>query len=441
MFEIKYIVFFSALLFGVPINFRLAIKYPLYEKLLWFLMVFFTVYMIDINFVSMEWYRGTSKGFEIGMVDITVFSLLAVLIRRKKEFPLKRPPGSVLYFIYFFFSAISIINSDILIYSFFELWKMARMYLFFYVVYNMIRKLEDLDLIMLFISWNTIYITLIVLKQKYLLHIFQTPGPFPHQNSMVMYMIVFGSVLLAYALNKKANIMYWLPVFGAAAIDIISSFSRGGMAMFGGAVMIVFSLSHSHNINARKMGITILFIIGITGVLYKAMDSIIERVETAPEESKETRVVLAEAAVAMAGDYTLGIGLNNFAHKINPPYRYAEFLPMPDNEDIKIVNGLVETIYLMIAAETGWHNLAVFLIFLFYLYGKNIRNYFRLKGSEYRYFPLGLIGGLLAIYIQSTLEWVLKQTNNSYQLLFVFAIIGAISRMLDEGQYRYIKEE
>jgi len=439
--EFKYIVFFTVLIIGVPFNYKMAIKFPLYEKLLWFLMVFFTVYMIDINFVSMEWYRGTSKGFEIGMVDITVFSLLAVIIHKKKEYPLQRPPGSMLYFLYFFFSVLSLINSDILVYSFFELWKMTRMYIFMYVVYNMFRKLEDLDLIMLFISWNTIYVTLIVLKQKYLLHIFQTPGPFPHQNSMVMYMIIFGSLLLAYVMNKKSRIMYWLPIFGAAAVDIVSSLSRGGLAMFGGAIMIVFFLSHSHNINGRKMLITILFVMGLTGILYKAMDSIMERVETAPEESKQTRIDLAHAAVAMAEDFTLGIGLNNFAHKINPPYRYSEFVPLPEDEDVEVKNGLVETIYLMIAAETGWHNLAIFLLMLFYFYIKNIRNYFRLKGSDYRYFPLGLMGGLTAIYIQSTLEWALKQTNNSYQLLFVFAIIGAISRMLDEGQYRYIKEE
>ncbi|SFV70072.1 hypothetical protein MNB_SM-4-616 [hydrothermal vent metagenome] len=85
----------------------------------------------------------------------------------------------------------------------------------------------------------------------------------------------------------------------------------------------------------------------------------------------------------------------------------------------------------MIAAETGWHNLGIFIWFLLYFYYKNIQNYFRLKGSEYRYLPLGIIGGLSAIYVQSTLEWALKQTNNFYQLMFIFALIGVVSRLIE----------
>jgi hypothetical protein len=213
------------------------------------------------------------------------------------------------------------------------------------------------------------------------------------------------------------------------------------MAMFAITIFVIFILSHSYGFSLRKLGITILFLLGLAGILYKAMDSITERVETAPEASANVRVMLAESAVNMANDKILGIGLNNFAIKVNPPYPYSDHIPMPEDEDAKMSNGLVETIYLNIAAETGWHNLVVFLLFIFYFYFKNMRNYFRLKGSIYRYFPLGLMGGLLAIYLQSTLEWVLKQTNNYYQLMFMFAIIAAISRLLDEGHYKYVKPD
>lgn len=429
MSELKYVIFFLVLLFGVPFNYIMVKKFPKYEKVLWFLLLFFTCNMVDINFVSMENYRGTSKGFEIGMVDIVVFSLLAVVIGRKKEFPLRKPPGTFLYWTYFFFSVLSLVNSDVLVYSFFELWKMLRMYIFFYVVYNMIRTFEDITDLMVSISLITIFITYVVLKQKYLMGIFQTYGPFPHQNSLVLYMIVFGAMLLGLLLNKEdGKMLYWLPVFGMSGIDIISTLSRGGMAMFSLAVFIVFVLSYSNKFTLRKFGITILFLLLGTGVLYKAMDTITERIETAPEESANVRVVLAIAAQNMANDKILGIGLNNFGLKINDPYPYGNHIPKKDAYE---KGGLVETIYLMIAAETGWHNLVVFFMFIFYMYGKNVRNFFRLKGSQYRYIPIGIAGGLTAIYLQSTLEWVLKQTNNFYQLMFVFAIIGAVSKLLD----------
>ncbi len=429
MSELKYVIFFAVLILGVPFNYMMVKKYPKYEKVLWFLLLFFTCNMVDINFVSMEEYRGTSKGFEIGMVDIVVFSLLAVVIGRKDQYPIKRPPGTFLYFTYFFFSLLSLVNSDVLVYSFFELWKMLRMYIFFYVVYNMIRKFEDITSLMVSISLITIFITYVVLKQKYFMGIFQTYGPFPHQNSLVLYMIVFGSMLLGILLNKDdAKLYYWLPVFGMAGIDIISTLSRGGMAMFSLAVFIVFFLSYSSKFTLRKLGITLMFLLLGSGVLYKAMDTISERIKTAPEESLDVRVQLAIAAQKMANDKILGVGLNNFALKINDPYPYGNHIPKKDAYE---KGGLVETIYLMIAAETGWHNLGVFIIFLLYFYAKNVRNYFRLKGSPYRYIPIGIAGGLTAIYIQSTLEWVLKQSNNFYQLMFVFAIIAAVSKLLD----------
>ena len=376
----------------------------------------------------MENYRGTSKGFEIGMVDIVVYSLLAIVIGRREEYPLQFPPGTTLYFMYFFFSFLSIINSDVLVYSFFELWKKLRMYIFFYVVYNMIQKYEDLDYIMLFISFITAYVTLIVLKQKYLLGIFQTYGQFPHQNSLVMYMIVFGSLILAYLLNNnKIKLYYWLGAFGAAAIDIISTLSRGGMALFALSISIIFLFSYSNKMSLRKLGITLLFIVLGSGVLYKASDTILERFDSAPTESLDVRIVLAIAAQNMANDKILGVGLNNFGLKINPPYPYGNHIPRKDAYE---KGGLVETIYLMIAAETGWHNLFIFVIFLLYFYFKNIVNYFKMKNNPYRFLPLGLIGALTSIYIQSTLELALKQTNNFYQLMFVFALIAVVSKLI-----------
>ena len=439
MAELKYVIFFSVLLFGVPFNYIMARKFVQYEKFLWFLLLFFTANMIDINFVSMETYRGTAKGFEIGMVDIVVYSMLAIIIGRRDEYPLKVPPGTFLYSLYFFFSLLSIINSDVMVYSFFEIWKMIRMYIFFFVVYNMIRKFEEFDDIMIIVSLITIFITYTVLKQKYLLGIFQTYGPFPHQNSLVMYMIIFGSLLLGYLLNnEKVKLYYWLGVFGAAAIDIISTLSRGGMALFALSISIIFLFSYVNKMSLRKLGITLLFIILGSGVLYKASDTILERVSTAPEESLDVRIVLAKAAQNMANDKIFGVGLNNFGLKINPPYPYGNHIPRKDDYE---KGGLVETIYLMIAAETGWHNLVVFVSLLLYFYFKNIRNYFRMKKHKYRFIPIALIGALTAIYIQSTLEWVLKQTNNFYQLMFILAIIGVVSRLLDQQKEEEKKKD
>jgi len=431
--EFKYIIFFIVIFAGIPIGYMLAKKYPRIENLLWFLLLFFTARTEDINFISMQTYRGTSKGFEIGLVDITAVILFFIIYNRREKYPLTLPMGSYLYFIYFAFSALSIINSDIYVYSFFELWKMIRMYFYFFVIYNLIRSFKDIEQFLKYMAIIVFFITMIVLKQKYLEGMFQTMGPFPHQNSLVMYLIVYGSLFLSYLLNsKKANIYLWVTAFGACAVDILSTLSRGGMALFSLSIFIIFLLSYAHKFSLRKLGIAGLFLILGSAVLYKASDTIMERIRTAPQESVNVRLVLAEAAQNMANDKILGIGLNNFALKINPPYKYGNHIERL-NEDEK--GGLVETIYLMIAAETGWLNLGIFIIMLLFFYFLNVKNYIKLKHGKwrkYRYLTIALIGALTSIYLQSSLEWVLKQTNNYYQLMFIFAVIAAMRRIINE---------
>lgn len=431
MVEFKYLIFFLVILIGVPLGYAFAKKSPLCEKVLWFLLLFFTAKTEDINFFSMESYRGTSRGFEIGLVDITALILFLLLFSRRDKKPLELPAGTFLYFLYFMFSAISIINSDVYIYSFFELWKMIRMYFYFFVVYNLISSFKDIKQFLIYMYIIVIFITLIVLKQKYLDGMFQTMGPFPHQNSLVMYMIVYGSIFLSYVLNyKKVNVYVWIIAFGACAIDILSTLSRGGMAVFSLSIFIIFLLSYAHKFTLRKIGVTMLFFILGSGVLYKASDTILERIQTAPEESLDVRVVLALAAQNMANDKILGVGLNNFGLKINPPYWYGEHIPRESSDE---KGGLVETVYLMVAAETGWLNLGVFITMLLFFYMKNFKNYLAMKKKkfrQYRFIPIALIGALTSIYLQSTLEWVLKQTNNFYQLMFIFALIAVTSKLI-----------
>lgn len=432
MSDFKYIIFFAVIIIGIPISVAVAKKNPLIEKFFWFLLLFFTAKTEDINFFSMETYRGTSKGFEIGLVDITAMIIFFIIFSRRDKYPITIPTGSFLYLLYFVFSFISIVNSDVYIYSFFELWKMIRMYFYFFVIYNLIRSFKDIEELIKYMAVIVFFITFLVLKQKYLDGMFQTKGPFPHQNSLVMYLMFYGAIFLSYLLNrKKANIYFWTVAFGMCAIDIISTLSRGGMAVFSLSTFIIFLLSYSNKFSLKQLGVSMLFVILGTGVLYKASDTIMERVRTAPKESLDVRLVLAEAAQNMANDKIAGVGLNNFALKINPPYPYGAHIERKEDEK----GGLVETIYLMVAAETGWHNLAVFASFLLYLYYINIKNFFALKYGKYkkyRYIPIAIMGALLGIYLQSTMEWVLKQTNNFYQLMFIFAVIGAVSRIIKE---------
>ena len=215
MSELKYLVFFVVLIVGVPTGYMLALKYKWIEKLVFFLFIFFTCEMVDINFVSMETYRGTSKGFEFGMVDIAMYILLLLSFKRAKQYNIEWfPPGAILYILYFLCSLISIIHSDIFIYSAFEITKMIRMYLYFWIAYNYIQNEEQLETLMHSVGIIIFYIFFSVVKQKYLLGMFQAMGPFPHQNSLTMYISILGALALSRVLNRnKISVPLWFLLF------------------------------------------------------------------------------------------------------------------------------------------------------------------------------------------------------------------------------------
>jgi hypothetical protein len=145
----------------------------------------------------------------------------------------------------------------------------------------------------------------------------------------------------------------------------------------------------------------------------------------------EVRQVLAIAALRMVADKPLGIGLNNFGLKINPPYPYGDHIPRkesndPEEEEEK--GGLVETAYLMVAAEAGWHSLALYLILLWGFAFRAFRLFFKAQNPVYKALALGLAAGQVSIYLETCFEWVLKQSNNFYQLMLVFALILVLER-------------
>src|SRR2546421_10218117 len=65
---------------------------------------------LDLNYVSREWYRGTSRGFEISVPDILAFSLLAssVLVPRRGQSRMYWPASLGVMFLFFLYAAFNV---------------------------------------------------------------------------------------------------------------------------------------------------------------------------------------------------------------------------------------------------------------------------------------------------------------------------------------------
>ena len=118
-----------------------------------------------------------------------------------------------------------------------------------------------------------------------------------------------------------------------------------------------------------------------------------------------------------------GVGINNWSMKMRPPYTYQEQASAIVGRDLAYV-GIVETVYLLVMAECGIPALVAMLVWFGWHWVSCLRLVKRLRGTEWSFVPAGLLGGLTAIYMQSCLEWVLRQQINLFLLVFLFAIVA-----------------
>jgi len=383
-----------------------------------------------INFFSNEFYRGTSRGMEISLVYIVAVILILTIAFLRGPGKLFPDAGCWLYFLYFLCCLPSLQNADNKLFSFFELWKMIMIYLVFLAVYYYLEYSRgDLDIvlygIMIVISINFLNII-----QQHFYGFYQVRGVFPHQNSMAMYMQLTCAILFSRYFNLKEGrrSRFFLITSGLAAVSLIRTYSRGALACFPLVMITTLLCSIWYKFSLRKIYIILIFsFIGLLG-LAVFLPRIIERFQNAPESSGQTRKNLAVAAMNMMKDKPwAGVGINNWGIKINPPYEYSQHREDTNRkEDFK--DGIVETIYLLVGAECGIPGLACLLLWFAYYWFTALRLLKILRHTPYFYLPAGALGGMTGIFLQSCLEWVLKQQINFMLLVTVFAMISYLNR-------------
>src|SRR5436190_24396225 len=81
---------------------------------------------LDLNYVSREWYRGTSRGFEVAVLDVLSLSLLvsSVLVPRRSESRAYWPASLGLMLVFFFYACFNVYISDPQLFGLFELARM-----------------------------------------------------------------------------------------------------------------------------------------------------------------------------------------------------------------------------------------------------------------------------------------------------------------------------
>ena len=446
----KYAIFTLAVIATIPAAVACSASKRLMGLAVMFL--FATVALHEstsINFWPAETYRGTARGMEIAFMHLTAFTIVLGYLIKGRFFNPFRDKGMWIYLLYFIWSALSFRTAANPLYSWFELWKMIMMFLVFCAVYEWLMNTQDVTRVLMALSIPVIWNFYAVVKQHYFGGSGSVAGVFAHRNSMAMFMTALAPLFFAYYMSGRKNMRWNVAVlaFICAAAAALRTYSRGAIVCLPLGLGIAGAACFIRNFKQRMVGRIIpLVVIGFFGCAL-LLPRIIMRFSANNERSASTRVDLALSARNMMQDEPLfGIGLNNWGVKINAPYPYnvREWVLNPTSkwqEEYK--DGVVETIYLLVAAECGLPGLGLLLIWFGYYWVSAFRLCKKLAGTSYAYIPAGLLGGFTSIFLQSVLEWVLKQSVNFAAMVALFAMAGFLNvkwRSLRAAESRKLKE-
>lgn len=382
---------------------------------------------------SIETYRGHTKGYHFYFNHALA---IALIVAKRLEDPKAFrwfPPGILLYLIYCAASLLSIKNAADTNLVLMAAHKFSFASLIMVATFNVLQTDDDLQFFLRVMVATIAWEMFVCLKMKYLQGMYQVKGTFEHQNPLAMYAMLIGMVFLAASMGPAFPKANWV-LFGfvACAIIIQSTLSRAALALFAAGTVGVMMLSLAERPTKRRLMTTAtLAVVGSLGLLL-TLDTIINRFKDPGNlASSELRDVMKAASREMVLDEPLGIGWNNYALVVNPPYPYAEiYYEWIRGRGMKVdetkPNSVVESHYYLLLSETGYQGLGAWLLLLAVSLWRNLRSFISYGHSFGRCLSLGIATGCGLNYVQSTLERVLTQPRN---LMLWLILLGVTARL------------
>jgi hypothetical protein len=405
----------------------------------------------DVNFVSRDFYRGTTRGFEVSFVDVLSLSLLisALIAPRKGTSRAFWPASFGLMLLFFLYCCFNVGMADPRIFGLFELSKMLRGIIIFLAVAFFIQGERELKLFLLALGAVVSYEGLLALRQRYQYHIHRVPGTLDDSNSLSVFLVTTAPIFVA-AIN--ARLPKYLKLLSAAAIGlacvgVILTISRMGVMIIAVSLLCATLATVTFNITARKIVIGFVVVAlaaGVTAKSWKTLKSRFAETDLKSEYGNNRnlgRGYYIRVATAIAEDRTFGVGLNNWSYWVSQRYGPRlgyRFVPYsgtdkdpstvipPDSNVDEAQAAPAHSLGALTAGELGVPGLVLFSILWC--------RWFQIAGSfllKRRPDPVlrvgsGLFFALLALFLQSLTEWVFRHSPIYYTAHIILGALAAL---------------
>jgi hypothetical protein len=409
---------------------------------------------VDVNFVSREWYRGTSRGFEFSILDILSISLLvsAVLFPRRGEARGYWPASLGLMLLFFLYACANVAACDPKLFGLFELFKMVRGLILVLAVAFYVRGEREVRLLVFALAALVCFEGLLALKQRYFDGINRVPGTIDDSNSLSVFLCMTAPVLVAAVNSRLPALLKALCAAGIALACVaeILTISRAGVIILAGMLAGAAAATASYRMTPRKIAVCGVIALAAAGVTAKSWNTLRERFQQSTLEQEYGshhnlgRGYYLRVAAAMVEDHWFGIGLNNWSYRVSNeygpklgyrfvPYRGtdkepSEVIPSGSNVD-EAQAAPAHCLAALTVGELGIPGLV--LLALLWL------RWFQMAGGflwqrtpdPTRRLGVGIFFGFGGIFLQSLTEWVFRQSPIYYVFHVLLGTLASLYYM------------
>jgi hypothetical protein len=452
--EAKSLLFLALSSVTVPVGMALVSRYPRLKDFCAALLVFGTTEpeLRSINFYSREWYRGTTRGFELCWLDFLWFFILVDEWRSARPaHPRQLPFSLVSMLVFFSYNVLNVALSEPQLFGLFELSKALRAIMVFLAFAYYVKNERDLRRIVWALCLAVIYEWSWTIYARLVLGHARSEGTLSHPNALSMYNLIAVPLLLAVALSdadKRLRRVCGIASF-LGTTSVMFTVSRAGLFSIALLLIAVGLTCGSWRITPRKIAAAALVLVS-GAVLYTKLAPAFEArfaseggfQEEFGGEAHEGRGSFLVLAELMSAENFWGCGLNNWSYCVSNrygpmigthylPYRGTNEAPpdgpIPANSNIDDPQAPPgHSLYAITLGETGWPGVLLFSwVWLCWLWMAG--SFFWRRSAAFRSrFGVGVFFGLAGAFSQSLVEWEFRQTPLLFLLHILLGALAAV---------------